>query len=337
MKNRFSDRNYNIDSLKAACAFLIVCVHIQFPEPINSIVLPITRIAVPIFFMITGYFYNLNGNAVQKHNQIIHVLKLIVFANTFYLSFNTLFSVMQGKSGLDYIVSVLTIKKIALFLITNDDSVSGHLWYLSAILYVLIIFLLLPGLNKRGKYRYVVIVALLLCDIVFGKYAIVIWGHEFPLWMTRNFLFVGIPYFWIGNLIRENNDFKGKARTLGCLIMSALFCVTSIAESMILKLLNCNATRDHYISTTFLAITVFTLALQLRESKKLPALIGERYSQDIYIIHPAIITVFTVDFFGSVVADFYTWVAPLVVYVATIGVLCVGNCIKMFALNLKIE
>lgn len=48
----------SIDILKAICAFLIVCIHVPFPGNIGEYVTTLARIAVPIFFMITGYFYS---------------------------------------------------------------------------------------------------------------------------------------------------------------------------------------------------------------------------------------------------------------------------------------
>lgn len=51
-------RAYNIDILKAICAFLIVCIHVHFPGTIGAYFMTLTIIAVPIFFMITGYFYS---------------------------------------------------------------------------------------------------------------------------------------------------------------------------------------------------------------------------------------------------------------------------------------
>ncbi|UEA30492.1 hypothetical protein LK422_03580 [Blautia massiliensis (ex Durand et al. 2017)] len=43
--------------MKAICAFLIVCIHAPFPGKFGAYFTTLTRVAVPIFFMITGYFY----------------------------------------------------------------------------------------------------------------------------------------------------------------------------------------------------------------------------------------------------------------------------------------
>lgn len=49
-------RNNSIDNLKAICTFLIICIHVPFPGEIGAYFITLTRIAVPIFFMITGFF-----------------------------------------------------------------------------------------------------------------------------------------------------------------------------------------------------------------------------------------------------------------------------------------
>ena len=58
------ERNKNIDILKAVCAFLVVCIHINFPGEFGEILKIVGTVAVPIFFMITGYFYN---KTIKKH------------------------------------------------------------------------------------------------------------------------------------------------------------------------------------------------------------------------------------------------------------------------------
>ena len=46
-------RLYNIDSLKFLCAFLVVLIHMH--TPYQESIMPLTRCAVPCFFIISGY------------------------------------------------------------------------------------------------------------------------------------------------------------------------------------------------------------------------------------------------------------------------------------------
>ena len=51
------NRNLGVDILKFLCAFLVVMIHAPIPG-VSQYTTPIARIAVPIFFMITGYYYS---------------------------------------------------------------------------------------------------------------------------------------------------------------------------------------------------------------------------------------------------------------------------------------
>ena len=76
----------NIDILKVLCAFLIVCIHVPLPRVIGEYFTTLTRIAVPVFFMITGYFYL----DVEKRNdeirQIKKIFNLVLETNVFLIS-----------------------------------------------------------------------------------------------------------------------------------------------------------------------------------------------------------------------------------------------------------
>ena len=56
MMSSVKNRNEGIDMLRMVCAFFIVCIHIPFPGGVGSYIKAVSRIAVPIFFMISGYY-----------------------------------------------------------------------------------------------------------------------------------------------------------------------------------------------------------------------------------------------------------------------------------------
>lgn len=55
-------RYNSLDVLKVLCAFFIVCIHAPFPGTWGGYFTSITRIAVPIFFMISGFFWKAESN-----------------------------------------------------------------------------------------------------------------------------------------------------------------------------------------------------------------------------------------------------------------------------------
>lgn len=216
------------------------------------------------------------------------------------------------------------------FLLFNDSPFKGHLWYLGAILYVLIIVYVVDKFRGR-RVLYTLIPILLLGDLMFGKYSIVLWEREFPSILVRNFLFVGVPYFSIGLLIRDGVGGKIKKRILGILII--VFSLTTLLERFILVSINMNATRDHYLSTTFLAITVFLFSLKCAGWNGHISVIGRKYSTWLYILHPIFITGIGMVMKKLGIYGIYRFIAPLVVYVATLVFLFFINKCKSIIRN----
>lgn len=250
-----------------------------------------------------------------------------VEANIIFFIWNFILAVLKGNSIVTYIWPFITGKSLLKFLILNESPVAVHLWYLGAILYVLVIVLLMDKFNCR-KILYYLTPVLLIADLVFGKYSLLIFHREFPYILVRNFLCVGIPYFCIGNLIREKRcSEKWNKKLLQVLII--VFAITNLAERFALVNAGSNATRDHYLSTTFLAICLFVYTLKSNWHKKELAVIGRKYSTWLYIIHPIFITVFSIVVGKLGLKSIYRCVAPIVVYCATLVFLIILQKVKI--------
>ena len=328
MGTQAASRNGNLDILKALCAFLIVCIHIKFPEKMDFFVSPLDRCGVPIFFMITGYFYSFEWNKKKKDKQIFKFLRIVVLVNLFYLIVNGGVAFIQGQSIGRYLSSTVGVKQLILLLVTNDNAISGHLWYLSAILYVVLIFRLFPSLNQLGEKRYIIITSLLVGDLILGKYSALLFHRNVPLWMSRNFLLVGVPFFWIGNIIREKQEGGLRIRNSILAVAIAVFYITTILENLLLESGGVLATRDHAASTTLMAVTVFLFAINATERKSCLEYVGRNYSASIYYFHPFIITVCGLILNGGCGKIVFENVGPIIVFFITLGMLYLANIIK---------
>ena len=273
--------------------------------------------------MITGYFYCDVIKSNREIHQIQKIFQLVVEANLLYLLWDSICTLLSHNG--DFFSNTLTLKNLIKFLVLNESPMKGHLWYLGAILYVLIIVYALDKL-KIGKALYFATPFLLLGDLIFGKYSIVIWGREYPYILVRNFLFVGIPYFCIGRLIRNGFGKKIGKRKLNFFVV--VFAATTLLERFILVSKNMNAVRDHYISTTFLALAVFLLTLRCSGENRGLAVVGRKYSTWMYILHPVFITCIGVAIYRIGLYGCYRFVAPFVVYVSTLAFLMVTNRIR---------
>lgn len=158
---------------------------------------------------------------------------------------------------------------------------------------------------------------LLICDLVFGKYSLLLFERQVPYILLRNFIFVGIPYFCIVEFIAEHKKMFIDKRVLG--VLSCLFIVTSLLERYLLVMNGTNAARDHYISTTFLSVCLFELALKYKGKNA----IGKEYSGAIYVIHPILISIF-----NMIAIKALDFLAPFIIYIGTL--LLVSGAKKIF-------
>lgn len=327
IEEKYEVRYDGLDILKAICAFLVICIHCSFKGKMGACIISLTRIAVPIFFMITGFFYQ---NVMVKNGekrQVVKILKLTIIANGVYILWNVVTNIMSGDNLSIHFKNLITENSLIKWIVFNESPFGGHLWYLNAIFYVLCLafFITHKIKNKSMIKRMMNIITpiLLCCDLVVGKYSILLWGREFPYILVRNFVFVGIPYFWIGIMI-YNYQTKRKAKLETWISFCFLFTVTTLIEHIFLVCLNVNATRDHYISTTFLAISTFVLFVELYKNRKknkaelFMGIVGKKYSTWIYIFHPIVITVMSVITNWLGIYEIYKILAPIFVYIITI-------------------
>lgn len=283
-----------LDILKAICALCVIFIHIPINGTLGEYIVALSRIGVPIFFMITGFFYR---NTIDNKKEVVQIKKiifLIVSSSIVYFCVK-IFPICIHVNPIYEVKNMFSIKNIAKFIIFNESMFYNHLWYLNAILYVLIICYLLKKLTcKWKKVLYIATPLLLMGDLILGKYSILLFGREFPFVIVRNFLFVGIPYFSIGMYLNDKKSQNNHTNNLKNVVLMILIIGVNILERYLLILLDVNTTRDHYLSTTFLAIIIFNIFadaswnnMDLRILKK----IGREYSLMIYIIHPIFIRI----------------------------------------------
>lgn len=335
-------RNIGLDILKIIVAFLVICIHAPFENEFGKDLKAISRCAVPIFFMITGFFYTSKMNNVKSNKQILKLLKLCIISNIFYIIFQIVMFSIDGKEYSSLFKGICNKQTIKNLILYNESPVYFHLWYLNALLYVLII---VKFVNKYNivKYMYYISPILLILDLIYGKYSLLLLHREIPYIQIRNYLFVGIPYFYIGNFISQYiySRLKEKNNKVYMLFI-ILFMITTIIERRALTSLNLNATREHYISSTFLAIALFLYFLLYNSKRKctkfekLVGKIGREYSTLIYILHPVVIEILSRL---SINSNLYQKGYPIVIFCITL-IVCFGykkiySCLIKYKNNKK--
>ena len=282
-------RTIGLDFLKYVCCFLVIVIHSKLSLSVDNIVLPITRIAVPIFFMITGYFYTQLYEKNRVRNQIAKIFRLTVFSTLLYVVWDILKILINGKSVINYLKGFLNLRRLFNFFVFNQPIKTSVLWYLGALLYVLIIAYFLRKIGMKSfKKLYYFIPVLLLFNLILGNFSPVFFGKNLDLFYSRNFLFAGLPFFLIGDMF-YNIKLKLKNKILiPTIIISA---ITSVAENYVMREFLNSKKLDVFISTIILSCAVFIFAIENENyfSKSSfcvkIAEYGRKYTLVIYIVH----------------------------------------------------
>ena len=190
----------SLDALKFLLSYCIVIIHLPFPGTAGSVALALFRVAVPLFFMISGYFCS-GYNDAKIRKMLVKVLKLLL-AGTGLMVLANIIAILCKGGALDemvaYVMRIPNSRVITDVLLKNVAYVSGPLWFLYAYVYVLLFWWLCKKVNWVTVCK---VAAILLCIVapIFGKYSYLILNRGFLREDTRNWLLMGLPFFvWGG-------------------------------------------------------------------------------------------------------------------------------------------
>lgn len=204
-------------------------------------------------------------------------------------------------------------------MVFNEDLITGHfgsshIWYLNALLYVLLIAFAFRKL-KIFKLLYYFTPIFLICGFILECFSKQLFGVNFSdggkYYYYRNFITVGIPYFCIGNLLRSFKLYELKFKNAVLLVLSLFLLMLSFVEFRIEKHFGLTTNGEFFILTPFYSTGIFLFFHNVFERRepnkvgKIAALIGEKYVIWIYLFHlPVIVIIIDVLlFFGVLVPD----------------------------------
>lgn len=299
--------NYSINSLKFIAIFSVIaihCINVNGMQEKFEILLGLMRFAVPVFFLISGFYsyYENNEKALQKYKtRIIRLLKLIIASNIFYIITTPKFYNLMNYS------TIFNFKSILACLIFNLPLIKGHLWFLDALLYCYILVFILSKVKINLNKFYFIIPLLLIVNLSLGEISSII-GISIEYFYYRNFIFTGLPFFMIGYLIHDKLDFIENNISNKFILLTLLpICGLTIIESTY-------AITDLYLGTILFSTMIFIWCI-LNPNKlnfKITNLIGGKLYGYIYILH--IFVVFTLLKDLSINLG---WFNPILVFTVT--------------------
>ncbi len=269
-------RASSLDVLKCLAAFFVVCIHYG-----ADWLSPVVRCAVPMFFVITGYYYPMMVENGKFWKHIRKLLVMVVCASALYGAYELLPVIRHGGAFGEWL-DAFQLERIVKLAIVNGPIFGFHLWYFFAVLYCLIILRLA---DKWGLTKWLQCAVPLLLLVHFARnFAL------FPESLVRNFLFMGLPCMMIGRCIRENKDgvfrFLSNRRYWWAYSFGSF--LLACGEMLFFRIVYSDSgVREMYIFTLPMLLPCFYWALSHPRfgEGSTPATIGRKYSAYIYIFH----------------------------------------------------
>ncbi len=140
-------RNQNIDIAKAFACIGVVVMHCSFPGEVGKLVAYLCKFAVPLFFMVSGYFLISAHTTLANYSSVMrrkawHIFKILITAELLSMVYFIGKSLLQTGSY----DSSLTIPDIFINLFTGTFF-NGTLWFLYALLFGYLIISITPPYN----------------------------------------------------------------------------------------------------------------------------------------------------------------------------------------------
>lgn len=274
------ERNFFVDALKVFLALMVVAIHCGFlkESPLLGFLTTqgIFRIAVPIFFVINGYYFGSVKNTESLFTWLKKVLRLYLFWGTVYASF---WFHLDDLS----ITQFLTLVKEVIF---------GyfHLWYLPGMIGAGLLTFLFRERVKLGSY--IATVCFFVGVVI--QYSANYYDFESDImnqvaaqtFTHRNFLFLGFPFFYFGFVL---TNLRLHILTKNTVVIAAAGATLLMIESYLNFSQDSHNAFDNYFSLIFVCPTLFLFFLK-RNIKK-----GNKYialtSTGIYFTHPLFLLV----------------------------------------------
>lgn len=256
-------RVYNIDILKLLASFGVVVIHAGKEGFWDQVSFNCSQISVPLFFIITGFFYmSLSKEHLKRH--IKKIIRIAIYA-TIYC-----FGVYVLIYKRDFYAEILPLTKITTwysFIVFNEPLYGFHLWYLWSISYVLILLYFIPNsfLHKRKIIFFLILLLFILDSTV----------------KIRVFIINALPFVLSGILLSFYKDYLKKLR-----YVSFVLCVFLFIYAL-------DFYKIPFLDYKYFAIPVFILFYALPFKGVLASILawlGKNCSLGIYIIHPLVLT-----------------------------------------------
>lgn len=345
-KNRYDLINF----WKFISSLLVVAIHtVTRQQDLGYFIVVSSRIAVPFFFICSGYFlhnklYENNKDQRRKdiYKYIKNIFSIYFLWSIIYLIFN--YDIYFGH--INIIKEIILFIRCFLFMAIRD-----HLWYLSALCFsVYLLYILICKL--KFKFEYVCIISILLyifslsADLYYGLIDNTIFSKLINVYIyffgeVWNSFMQGLIFIVMGIGIKKYT-FANKIKRP--IIVVLIFYVLFIIEHFTVRYFN--IARDNNTSIFLLVLAPYIFITLLRYESKYDFKWIQKYSNifkdislTIYLIHPLIIDIVSKLFRIMNINElqYESYIKFILVSLISVIISLVMNKIKVYNTGKKIK
>lgn len=310
------DKNLKLNLLKFFACISVVFIHLRLPGRAGSIIAAMCEYAVPVFYMIAGYYAFDKGPEVIKR-RLLKIVKIFFASYVIFFVYRLMWALKDHyvpawfaehftkKTPIDY-----------LWFCIVDFAVP--LWYLIAMAETYLLWLLIV---KKGKEQFMMKLLIPLFIIQTVLITCIKTMNLNWIW-NMNFITRALVWFLFGYYLHTEKSQRMRNLRTGTLWALA---VSGWVIAIIPELFD-TSIKFGSVGYIICAFALFTLALKNpgRSICRPLEYIGEKLSLFIYIIHVPLEGIFTpalaLFLHVNVEGNLYLWVRPFVVAVITIGI-----------------
>jgi len=194
-------RNWRFDYLKGICCIVVILSHCPAPGIVGDAIIYGCKFAVPIFFMITGYYMDSKNNE-WIFNKIKQLLIKLIIAELLYGVWGLFVHIIIDNRDFGSFISSMSILNHPIKVFFCGTLFNGVFWYFYGIIWSYLLIVLLRKVKIIYSNAFcIAAVAILLTVHIVGRFVLQNRiDYSQYVYLTRNGLLFGFPLVLTGML-----------------------------------------------------------------------------------------------------------------------------------------
>ena len=284
-----TNRNSTIDVLRLLAAFLVVFIHSGVHSLdgkvgfLGTILLVFGRLAVPFFFVVSGYFLysNYDKQVSRVAKSVPKLLNIFILSSLLYFIF---FGWYFGSYS--FTASLITPSTIFNMIAFNHPIYNEALWFLLALICGSLVVLLNAKYVKKDWLLMILASFFYVASLLVSNYSQFINIEQVNVSYYRNFLGEGLLFIMIGYMCSKYAS-RLQAISYIKLFSYSMLCLALYFIEFYAVRTNVESPADIYIMFPILSVLIITWSIKYPNvlSKTVVPMLGAQIALYIYILH----------------------------------------------------